>query len=56
MGIGDGNKDGHPDLYGYGPANTSYFHAGTGDYGAPFATRTPSDALLGGGVTYDSVS
>ncbi|MFE2555107.1 FG-GAP repeat domain-containing protein [Streptomyces sp. NPDC059352] len=56
VGIGDGNKDGHPDLYGYGPANTSYFHAGTGDYSAPFATRTPSGALLGGGVTYDSVS
>ncbi|MDT9690555.1 hypothetical protein Q5762_19850 [Streptomyces sp. P9(2023)] len=48
VGIGDGNKDGRPDLYVSGPADSSYFYAGTGDRLAPFATRTPTEVLLGG--------
>ncbi|WP_411107999.1 FG-GAP repeat domain-containing protein [Streptomyces sp. c-19] len=45
VGIGDGNKDGKPDLYARGAGNTSYFYAGTGDWKYPFAARKASPVL-----------
>ncbi|MFE2555106.1 FG-GAP repeat domain-containing protein [Streptomyces sp. NPDC059352] len=56
VGIGDGNKDGRPDLYAYGPGGAAYFYPGTGNYKAPFGARTVSGALLGDGVSYNTVS
>ncbi|MEU6943718.1 VCBS repeat-containing protein [Streptomyces sp. NPDC046316] len=54
IGIGDANYDGRPDLYAYGPGNTGYFYAGTGDYRKPFAGRISSPVLTGG--PYNHVS
>ncbi|MFF5938698.1 FG-GAP repeat domain-containing protein [Streptomyces sp. NPDC012508] len=54
IGIGDANNDGRPDLYAYGPGNTGYFYAGTGDYRKPFAGRISSPVLTGG--PYNHVS
>ncbi|WP_406061066.1 VCBS repeat-containing protein [Streptomyces sp. NBC_01077] len=48
VGVGDATMDGRTDLYVYGPDNTSYVYSGTGSWRAPFATRVPSDVLLGG--------
>ncbi|MFE1499953.1 FG-GAP repeat domain-containing protein [Streptomyces albidoflavus] len=53
VGIGDGDKDGRPDLYAYGPGGAAYFYPGTGDYKAPFGSRVSSGALLGDGVSYN---
>ncbi|MFD3724529.1 FG-GAP repeat domain-containing protein [Streptomyces sp. NPDC058671] len=40
VGIGDGNKDGRPDVYARTPAGATYFYPGTGDYNVPFAPRS----------------
>ncbi|MEV7130171.1 VCBS repeat-containing protein [Streptomyces sp. NPDC093260] len=45
VGIGDGNRDGRADLLAYDVRNNrAYFYSGTGNWRAPFATRTPSVA------------
>ncbi|MEV4683977.1 FG-GAP repeat domain-containing protein [Streptomyces kurssanovii] len=55
IGIGDANNDGRPDLFAYGPGNTGYFYAGTGNYRSPFAGRVSSPVLTGG-PAYNHVS
>ncbi|MEU2119408.1 VCBS repeat-containing protein [Streptomyces sp. NPDC016459] len=40
VGIGDGNKDGRPDLYARTTAGAAYFYPGTGDYSVPFGPRS----------------
>ncbi|MFF3769716.1 FG-GAP repeat domain-containing protein [Streptomyces sp. NPDC002232] len=56
VGIGDGDKDGRPDLYARSStgAPAAYFYAGTGDWKAPFEPRATTEAgtgeSWGGGV------
>ncbi|MGW0086525.1 IS3 family transposase [Streptomyces sp. NPDC003393] len=39
VGIGDGNRDGRPDLFTYGPGSDTYFYPSTGDWHVPFRPR-----------------
>ncbi|MEU7385089.1 FG-GAP repeat domain-containing protein, partial [Streptomyces tanashiensis] len=47
VGIGDGNKDGRPDLYARTAVGAAYFYAGTGDWKVPFKARATTQAGAG---------
>ena len=53
--IGDGNGDGRPDLYAFGPGGQEYFYAGTGVESAPFAPRSATPVLNSNWQTYNLV-
>ncbi|MFC8172348.1 FG-GAP repeat domain-containing protein [Streptomyces sp. NPDC057325] len=44
VGLGDADRDGHPDLYAVGPTGTR-FYAGTGEATAPFKPAAPGNLL-----------
>ncbi|MBT2389052.1 trypsin-like serine protease [Streptomyces sp. ISL-1] len=53
--IGDGNVDGKPDLYAFGPNAETYFYEGTGDASALFRARSATPVLRDNWQTYNHV-
>jgi hypothetical protein len=55
-GIGDGNRDGRPDLFATTPDGVAYFYQGTGSAAAPFRKREASSVFFGTTGSYNHIA
>ncbi|MFI1717900.1 FG-GAP repeat domain-containing protein [Streptomyces litmocidini] len=56
VGVGDADRDGRPDLVGFGPQGEDYLYRGTGDWKTPFLGREFAGLTIGIGGPYNSIA